>query len=128
MANSLRVNAELDVRHERLTENRVETKEQLPAHYFKLLLPRRIGDCHHQRFTIETKGNSASAQGLARDAPPRRHRRRFSDLFRFSRRPQEFREHSNKIIHPLMLSALPKTVCDFAYSNYNQHSKTPKTS
>jgi hypothetical protein len=97
--NRLQVNSKLYERDKWLSEQRVETKEQLAAHGFELLLPGRVSDGDDERLAIEPEGHGLPAQALARDPAPCHHRRSLADLFRLACGAQKFRQRSNQVFH-----------------------------
>src|SRR5437588_4241309 len=99
VADGLRVNAELDVCDERLTEQRVQSEQKLRTHLFELLAPGRVGHTDDERLAVEAEGDGAAAQRLARHATPRRERRGLPDLLRLARRAQDFRQRLKQIVH-----------------------------
>src|SRR5205085_9567020 len=64
VADGLRVNAELDVCDERLTEQRVQSEQKLRTHLFELLAPSRVGHTDDERLAVEAEGDGAAAQRL----------------------------------------------------------------
>jgi hypothetical protein len=91
-AHGLRINAKLYVGNDRLSEQGIETKEELTAHGLKLFLPGRVCDRHNQSFSVETKWHGLRAQALARDTLPRDERSGFQHLLSLARSAQELRQ------------------------------------
>jgi hypothetical protein len=94
-ANSFRVNAKLYVGHNSLSEQGIETEEQLSAHGFKLLLPCDIRNRHDQSFAVKTKRHGLRAKALARDTTPCDERGGFQDFLCLASRTKELWQCSN---------------------------------
>lgn len=106
LAHGLRVDTKFNIGDDRLSEQGIETKEELPAHGLKLLLPGGVYDGDDQSFPVEAKGHGLRAQAFTRDTLPRDERRGFQNFLRLTRGAQELRQCSDQIVHRNILSLI----------------------